>query len=195
MKKERKVEEKEEPEPMPRITPEMIQSARRILEAEGMIYYKKGGIYVPTEKGWKLLMEIRPIKEEIIAWGDEKILATDTEKLGITKSSDIKNYTIGIKANKACNDLSEELKEALKQAKKIEIFIEADGIKDKIVAFGSPALKLTSEDEIVIRKDDFIDDSTLAILADKSVSEINKELIKKNRNPKTEIKITIEVKG
>ena len=42
--------------PQPTITPEMIHNTFRALETKGMIYYSEGGVYVPTEKGWKLLM-------------------------------------------------------------------------------------------------------------------------------------------
>jgi hypothetical protein len=182
------------PEPMPQITPQMIENMRRILESEGMVYYKEGKIYLPTEKGWKLLMEIRPTKEEIIAWGDEKIIASDTTKFGVTKSSEIENFTIGIKANKCADELSNEIKTVLKQARKIEITIEVEGIKDKIFAFGSPALSISDKEKIIIRKDDKIDNATIAILSDKSASELKKELIEKLKDSKNKILLTIESK-
>jgi hypothetical protein len=182
------------PEPMPQITPQMIENMRRVLEAEGMVYYKEGKIYLPTEKGWKLLMEIRPTKEEIIAWGDEKIIASDTTKFGVTKSSEIENFTIGIKANKCADELSNEIKTVLKQARKIEITIEVEGIKDKIFAFGSPALSISDKEKIIIRKDDKIDNATIAILSDKSASELKKELIEKLKDSKNKILLTIESK-
>jgi len=101
---------------------------------------------------------------------------------------------IAVKANKACKDMKKEFKDALKEGKKVEITIEVGGINDKITVYGSPALKLTSEKEIVVRKTDFIDDRTLAILADKAANELKKELIEKLKNPETEIKITLETK-
>jgi hypothetical protein len=56
MKKIKEMQKK--PEAMPQITPEMIENMRRILEAEGMIYYKEGGLYLPTEKGWTSFSKI-----------------------------------------------------------------------------------------------------------------------------------------
>lgn len=44
-------------QPSPHITPHMIETAMHALETKGMIYYSEGGVYIPTEKGWKLLME------------------------------------------------------------------------------------------------------------------------------------------
>lgn len=185
------------PEPAPPITPEMIKTAVKTLESEGLIHYMSGGAYVPTEAGWKLLMEVRPVKEEILAYGHPNIKATHTTTFEITKSEEISedaDCIIAVKANKACADLSKEFKDALKEAKKIEITIEANGIKDKVIAYGSPALKLTHPEDIVIRKSDFIDNRTLAILADKAANELKQELIEKLRNSETQVKITLEIK-
>jgi len=191
-------EEREvEPGAMPEITPWMIQTALKALEAKGMVYYTEGGVYVPTEKGWKLLMEIKPVKEEIIAYGHPKITATHTTTLEITKAEEIKkdaDCVIAVKANKACIDLSKEMKNALKDGRKIEITIEAEGEKDKITAYGSPALKLNHPEDIVIRKSDFIDSRTLAILANKAANDIKQDLIEKLRDIKTQVKITLEIK-
>lgn len=196
MKEKVKLQEAE-PKPSPEITPEMIQLTFKALETKGLIYYMEGGVYVPTEKGWKLLMEVKPTKEEIIAYGHQNITATHTTTFEITKDEKIEkdaDCIIGVKANKACIDLKKEFKDALKEGKKIEIKIEAGGIEDKIVAFGSPALKLTHPEDIVVRKSDFIDNRTLAILADKAACDLNKELVEKLKNPETKIKITLEIK-
>jgi hypothetical protein len=185
------------PEPAPQITPEMIEATVKTLESEGLIHYMSGGAYVPTEAGWKLLMEVKPVKEEIIAYGHPNIRATHTTTFEITKAEKITkdaDCIIAVKANKACTDLSKEFKDALKEAKKVEITIEAEGVKENVLAYGSPALKLTNDEEIVIRKSDFIDDRTLAILANKSASELKQELIEKLRKPETQVKITLEIK-
>ncbi|MDI6798458.1 MAG: DUF371 domain-containing protein [Candidatus Aenigmarchaeota archaeon] len=198
MEKEKIKEEREiEPEGMPEITPQMVQTALKALEAKGMVHYAEGVAYVPTEKGWKLLMEIKPAKEEIIAYGHSNIVATHTTTFEITRAEEIKkdaDCIIAVKANKACRDLSKEMKDALKEGRKVEITIEAGGIKDKITAYGSPALKLTHPEDIVVRKSDFIDNRTLAILADKAANEIKQDLVEKLKDAKTEIKITLEIK-
>ncbi|MFH8086222.1 MAG: DUF371 domain-containing protein [Candidatus Aenigmatarchaeota archaeon] len=196
MKKEAKEMREIEPE-FPTITPEMIRTTFEALEAKGMIFYTETGVYIPTERGWKLLMEIKPVKEEIIAYGHPNISATHKTTFEITKSGEIRkdaDCVIGVKANKACKDLSKEIKEALKEGKKVEIKISAAGIEDVIIAYGSPALKLSHVEDIVIRKSDFIDNRTLAILANKAACDLKRELVEKLKNPETEIKITIEVK-
>jgi hypothetical protein len=184
------------PEPAPQITPEMIETVVETLESEGLIHYMSGGAYIPTEAGWKLLMEVKPVKEEIIAYGHPNITATHTTTFEITKAEKITkdaDCIIAVKANKACKDLKKEFKDALKEAKKVEMTIEAEGVKEKVIAYGSPALKLTHPEDIVVRKSDHIDDRTLAILADKAANELNQELIEKLRNSETKVKITLEI--
>jgi hypothetical protein len=185
------------PEPTPHITPEMLEETLKLLEAEGMVYYAEGGAYIPTESGWKLLMEVEKTKEEIVAYGHSKIAATNDAMIIITKKSVLgKNpdAVIAVRSNKACKDLSPKFKHALKSSRKVEITIEVDGVKDSLTAFGSPAVKLTSSEEIVIRRDDVIDGRTLAIMASKSANELKQDLIEKLRNPNAEVKITLEIK-
>lgn len=186
------------PEPAPQITPEMVETAIKSLESEGLIHYMSGGAYIPTEAGWKLLMKVGPVKEEIVAYGHPNITATHTTTFEITKAEKITkdaDCIIAVKANKACKDLKKEFKNALKEAKKVEITIEAEGVKDKITAYGSPALKLTHPEDIVVRKSDFIDNRTLAILADKAANELKQDLVEKLRNPEIKVKITLEIKA
>jgi hypothetical protein len=182
--------------PAPEITPHMIHTAMQALEKSGMIYYSEGALYVPTEKGWKLLMEASG-KEEIVAYGHQDIKATDNTGFAIVKAASPEKYQkaiVAIKANKACKDFDRKFKNSLKTAKRVEITIEAGGYEDTIVAFGSPALTLISSEEIAIRKDDRIDGKTVAILANKSAAELDQDLVEKLRDPKTEVKITFEIK-
>jgi len=185
------------PEPSPIITPSMIKNTLDALEAKGMVYYMEGGAYIPTEHGWKLLTEVKQVKEEIFAHGSPNIAATNQVMTKITKGENVlkdSDAVVAVKADKACRDLKDELKNALKEAKKVEITIETEGEKDKIIAYGSPALKVNSPAEVVIRKDDFIDSRTVAILADKSANELKQELVEKLRNSNSRVKITLEIK-
>ena len=193
----RKNQEGGEPRSMPDITPEMIRTTLEALEAKGMVQYIDGGYYVPTERGWSLLMEAKPTKEEITAYGHQNITATHTTTFEITKSKEMKkdaDCIIAVKADKACKDLDKELRDSLKTGSRIEITLEAGGASDKIVAYGSPALKMSHPEDIVVRKSDFIDSRTLAILADKAANELNQDLVEKLRDPKMKIKITLEIR-
>jgi hypothetical protein len=182
--------------PSPEITPHMIQSAMKALEKSGMIYYSEGGLYVPTEGGWKLLMESSG-REEVIAYGHPDIKATDNSGLAIVKAASPEKYRkaiIAVKADKACRDFDRRFKNSLKSGKKIEIKISAGGIEDTITAFCSPAFTLTNSEEIAVRKDDRIDGKTVGILANKSAADLNQDLIEKIRDSNTVIKIILEIK-
>lgn len=193
-----KIEGKELPEPAPEITPEMVQATFNVLESEGLIHYMEGGAYLPTDEGWKLLRGSPPAREEITAYGHEEIVAGDEGCFGTTKSKGPKGKgwggVVGVRANRGCKDLDNEFKEAARSASMMIITIEAGGLTEKVTAYGSPALELTDANGISVRKSDFIDGETVAILADKSASEFSKAMKEKLRNPKTEIKITLEIK-
>ena len=177
----------------PKITPEMIQNVFTTLESKGLVHYMKGGAYIPTEKGWKFLKEVEPVEEIIEAYGSKDISAIDDKEISILKSKDVNSESvIAIRADKACVDISDKFKEALKTARKVLIIIECGGEKDTIIAFGSPALELTDEIEIVIRKNDFIDSKTFAILADKAANEL-KESLKEKLKTGEKVKITLKI--
>ncbi|MEM5867289.1 MAG: DUF371 domain-containing protein [Candidatus Aenigmatarchaeota archaeon] len=182
------------PEPSPTITPEMVRSVFEILESKGMIHYTAGGAYIPTESGWKLLMELKPVREEIVGFGHGDIKAINDSLIRITKSSDVDDATIVVNANKACKDLSEEFKAAIKTGGKVEVKVEVEGEEEVFFGCGSPALKLTSKEEILIRKDSKIDGKTVVILSDKSANELKQSLIEKLKNPGNKVKITFEIK-
>lgn len=122
------------------------------------------------------------MKEEIIAYGHPNVTSKHKTTLEITKAENIGKIAdciIAVKANKGCRDLSKELKDGLKEGRKIKIIIEAGDIRDTVVAYGSSELELSHLEDFVIRKSDFIDDRTLAIRADKAACELKKELTEK----------------
>ena len=182
--------------PEPEITPEMVQSVFTTLESKGLVHYMRGGAYVPTERGWKLLRGVVLGKEIIKAYGHKDILAKDENCFEITTNKDPKgeDSVIAVHADKGCRSLSDEFKVAVKSARKMSITIEAGGAVEIITAYGSPALKLTDANEIVVTKSDLIDGKTVAILSDKSANQLSKTMKEKLKNPKTKIKITFEVK-
>jgi hypothetical protein len=181
-------------EPKPTISVEEIRNALKALEVKGMIYYTQTGIYAPTEGGWKLLWGKGPAKDEIIAYGDDKISAKNNKEIKIVKGelSKKENSIICVRADKAAKDLNEELKEILKTVSMVSVTIKAGNITERIVGFGSPSLKIKSENSISLRKDDKVEEDTIAILCDKSAKDLKKELIEKLKNSSTNVKITIE---
>lgn len=134
------------------------------------------------------------MQEEIIAYGHSNILSTHKTTIEITKDSNVTkkgDCIIGIKSNKACSDLADNVKNSLKNEKDVKIIFQVNGIEDKISAKGSKNLILMGKEDIVIRKSNFIDERTLAINSNKAACDLKKELIKELKNPKNKIKIII----
>jgi hypothetical protein len=190
------IKENQRPGAEPEITPDMVQSVFTTLESRGLVHHMKGGAYVPTEKGWKLLRGTAEGKEVITARGHENILARDENCFEITTNDDPmgEDSVVAVRADKGCRDLNDAFKAAAKTASRMLITIEAGGVVENVIAYGSPALELSDVDEIVIRKSDLIDGKTVGILADKSANEFSTSMKEKLKNPKTEVDITFEVK-
>src|SRR5881296_4089631 len=107
------VEKEKDPEYGPEITPEMIQQTFGALEARGLIYYYKGGLYVPTKSGWKLFVDSKKVREEITAWGHPNVKASHSSCIEITKSDSLRkegDCIVGVKADKSCKQLTAEMK-------------------------------------------------------------------------------------
>ncbi|MGA2385024.1 MAG: DUF371 domain-containing protein [Candidatus Bathyarchaeia archaeon] len=136
-------------------------------------------------------------KETFLAFGHPNIQAVHPSTLMFTREkhlSETGDCIIGVAADKAVAGLSTEFKEKLKKPNaKLTIIIEAGGLRQTVKALGSPKLTLTSQTDMVIRKSDYVSDRTLAIHADKSSSELPRELVEKLKNPEKKIKVTLIV--
>ena len=134
--------------------------------------------------------------ETIIARGHNLIQATHKTTFEITKENSLTkrgNCIVAIAADKSMKDFSEKFKEAAKKYSAITIIIEAEDCREFIKAHGNPALTLTHPKDVVIRESSFICDRTLAVKADKSASDFSRDFIKKLRNPKQKIRITLTI--
>jgi hypothetical protein len=180
-----------------RLTPETIQFTLEQLESKGMVELAEGA-YIPTKTAQDILKQKKAANEEIIAYAHPGIRATHETTLEITKEKNLTDKgdcIIAVKANKACADLNDLIKNFLKLAQAIKITISANGIEDHVFAFGSPALKLTNSESIVIRKSDFIDNRTLAIMADKAACDLDRRLVMELKKPNTKVIIKIQPAG
>jgi len=136
------------------------------------------------------------VTEEFKAHGHRNILATHRTTFEITKETEVShrgNCIIAVKSEKACLDLSDELKKALRNDKsKIKIELRCGNLVDEILASGCSKLYLTSPVSMVVRKSNFICERTLAIKADKSARDLSRELIRKLRSGEAlNVKLTI----
>jgi hypothetical protein len=100
---------------------------------------------------------------------------------------------LGIKASKACFDLTPELNHKILNGDKIDVIIKADDIFDSFHGYGSKLLTLLSKKDMVFRKSNFICDRTVLIKCTKSSLDLNRSLIKKLTNVDQQISIDFEV--
>lgn len=136
--------------------------------------------------------------EKILAYGNPNVQAIHPTTLMFTKDKHLSimgDCIVAVNADKALADLSPEFKKALKTPNaKLTITIEVDGLKDQVMAFGSPKLTLTDKNDIVVRKSSYICGRTLAIHADKASKDLSRELVQKLKasNNKAVITFTVE---
>lgn len=180
-----------------RFTPETLEFTLAQLQAKGLIEYVRGRGFTMTKKAEELFKKREAVREVILARGHPQITATHSTTMEITKESDVSergNCIIGVKANKSCADLKLLFKGHLKFGKEMRITISVDGTKETVTAYGSPALLLDDEKGMVIRKSDFIDGRTLAILSNKAAKDLSKSLVEKLKDPNAKVRITLEIK-
>jgi hypothetical protein len=140
-------------------------------------------------------LSAKETSEKILAFGHENIQAIHPSTLMFTKEKHLSktgDCIVAVAADKAVADLSQTFKDTLKKPNaKLTILIEAGGLTQKINAYGSPNLILRHPTDIVIRKSDYISDRTLAIQADKSSNDLAREFVKKLKNSKQIVNITL----
>ncbi|MBN2251284.1 MAG: DUF371 domain-containing protein [Candidatus Altiarchaeota archaeon] len=123
------------------------------------------------------------LTEEIKAKGHKNVRARHKTTLEITRDDHLTlqgDCIIAVSADKGLPDFSEEFREALKNERtRLEIRIICEGMEEKITAYGHPALSFTNPHEMVVRKSGFICGRTLAIKADKSAAELDREIVNK----------------
>jgi hypothetical protein len=134
----------------------------------------------------------------IHAFGHENILATHHSTLEITRESHLTregDCIIAVSADKAIADLGEELRKGLLgENARVMILIEADNIVETVLAQGSPQLLLAHPSDMVVRKSGHICERTLAIKANRAAYDLSRKLVRKLRNPRQEVKITLSVR-
>lgn len=136
---------------------------------------------------------IKQLKEQIVAFGHENVLAIHPTTFMITKDKELTKQgdcIIAVCADKAVSDLSAEFKQKLREPDtKLDIIIEVNGLIEQVTAYGSAELELSNKGDIVIRKSDFISDRTLAVRADKAAIDFPREFVKKLKNSNQQVNI------
>ncbi len=127
------------------------------------------------------------ISEEIIFKGHPLVQSLHSRTIEITKDSELTlrgDCIIGVSANKACGDLSPEIKEKIKKNNSvIEVQLIVEPYSFVIKGSGNDNLLLSNPKDIVLRKSKFICDRTLSINCDFSSLEIPRNIIEALNNP------------
>jgi hypothetical protein len=102
---------------------------------------------------------------------------------------------IGVRADKALADLTQDVKEAIRlDGSEIVLTLDVPPEKFTFRARGSSGLVLHSNREMVIRKSDYLCERTLAIKADASAMEIPRAIVERLRDPECRGLLRIEVR-
>ena len=144
-------------------------------------------------------MSPKQITEIVWAFGHPNIQAIHPTTIMLTKDANVSktgDCIIAMAADKSVADLTDEFKETLRKPNaNLTITIEAGSLKEQIGGYGSPNLILTHPTDIVIRKSSYICSRTLAICADKASNDLSREVIKKLKDPKQKVKVTLTVEA
>ncbi|NMJ86913.1 MAG: DUF371 domain-containing protein, partial [Thaumarchaeota archaeon] len=128
-------------------------------------------------------------EEEIIFYGHPNIRAMHEKTIELTKAKDITlrgDCIIGVNANKACIDLSNTIKNKLRENNSlIRISLIVDKYIYSFFGYGNSFLIITDKHDIVIRKSEFVCPRTMAIRCNKASSDIPKDLVQLLKDPKT----------
>ena len=135
---------------------------------------------------------------EIEFFGHKNIKSNHSRTIEITKKPELTlrgDCIIGVKANYGCLDLPEFLKEKLKDPNAtVEFSIRVGDYEFTLGGKGHKELTLTHEEDIVIRKSDFICPRTLAVKCNKASDNLPREMVKLLQNPNTKGVFSISVK-
>ena len=129
------------------------------------------------------------MRYEIEFFGHENIRSNHKKTIEITKESQLTprgDCIVGVHANSSCADLPQELKNKLKNSKtNVHFLIKVGDYEFALQGKGHPDLTLTHNDDIVLRKSDFICPRTLSIKCDKASNLMPRKMISKLQNSKT----------
>lgn len=123
------------------------------------------------------------VSETVKAFGHNNVRSQHETTLEFTKENHLTpqgDCIIAIGADKGMSELSENFKMLMRNYNTmLDISIECDGVHDEVKAYGHPDLSFTHPTDMVVRKSMFICDRTLAVRANKSASDLKRELVEK----------------
>ncbi|MEL9990990.1 MAG: DUF371 domain-containing protein [Thermoproteus sp.] len=135
---------------------------------------------------------MRVASDVIIARGHVNITARNKRTLEVTRDPYVTrsgDCIIACCADKAGPSLARELREALRRPGVVEVVIEAGGVYE-VVRGRTPLSAPDNPHRLVMRKSNFVDDSTLMVAADKAAADLSRRLVEALRK-EIIVKVTI----
>jgi hypothetical protein len=138
------------------------------------------------------------VKEEISAWGHPNITATHRTTFEITRDEHLTkrgDCIIGVRADKSISEISDEIKEKLREnvLARIELVLPQYGLKEVVEGYGSSTMTFDHPADIVVRKSNFVCGRTLLIKASKAARDLNREMIELLKDSTTELLFIIRI--
>ncbi len=98
---------------------------------------------------------------------------------------------IGVRANKGCQQLEQNLKDHIRKSGWLRFELEVDGIQFEFIGKGESALDLSDPREIVLRKSDYISSRTAAVHCSIAARDVPRQIVRSLQNPDTVGKLRI----
>ena len=137
------------------------------------------------------------IEEVVLALGHPNIQALHRSTIEITKEKRLTrsgDCVIAVSADKSVSDLRTNFRDALQnEGVKLSMLIEAGGVFDSVMAYGSQSLVLKDPQDLVLRKSNYICSRTLAVCADKAALDLSRNLVEQLKKPARKVKITLRI--
>lgn len=121
------------------------------------------------------------VQDEIKFRGHPNVLSLHPRTLEITKENHLSprgDCIIGVGADKACADLNDRVRKGLKTSGgivKIEIIVGSESFM--VNGYGDSRLSLLNENDIVIRKTQFVCPRTMSIRCDMASSDLPRSMV------------------
>lgn len=135
------------------------------------------------------------IVETIQASGHPKIRASHRTTLEITKDAHLTergDCIVATNASKGAADLSREFSKLVKNdASRVALTIKVANQSETVTGRGDKRLVLSHPTDLVTRKSDYVCPRTLMVQADKSASDLSRELVRALRDRSSRVVVEI----
>ncbi len=137
--------------------------------------------------------------ELIEAFGHPNIRAAHRTTFAITKDEWLSisgDCIIGVRANKSALGFSGAFKAIAKSpGSRIEMVLEARGIKEVIHGFGDPGLTFGDPRDLVVRRSSFKCPRTIMVRSDKAAADLSRQLIRALQDPSSRLRALLIVES